>query len=254
MLAAIEMALQSAREVVIASRKHTPSGWQEQVRQTLNALLAFFDQNPDVARLLILRWPLADARAIKRRSQTLRELAAAIDKGREQARNGGTHISSLTAEALVGAAAALIGERLQSPPRRGAQLTELAGPLMSLIVLPYLGPGAARSELSRQAPVNGARPPVRSAASLPGEMKIRLTYRTLKVLSAIAENPRASNREIANAAGIVDQGQASKLLARLQRTGLIENSRRKAATKGEPNSWRLTAAGERLQSELPPMR
>ena len=41
---------------------------------------------------------------------------------------------------------------------------------------------------------------------------MRLTYRTVRVLGAVGEHPGASNREIAERAGISDQGQISKLL------------------------------------------
>ncbi len=49
------------------------------------------------------------------------------------------------------------------------------------------------------------------------------------------------NREIARAAGVKDEGQVSKLLARLQTHGLLQN------TGGHPaagNAWRLTSRGE----------
>ena len=53
---------------------------------------------------------------------------------------------------------------------------------------------------------------------------MRLTYRTVRVLSVIGEAPGASNREVAEGSGIADQGQISKLLARLERLQLIENT------------------------------
>lgn len=71
---------------------------------------------------------------------------------------------------------------------------------------------------------------------------MRLTYRTVRVLTAIASGPGASNREVAAAAGISDQGQISKLLARLHGRGLIEN-RGGEHSKGEPNAWVLSPRG-----------
>jgi DNA-binding MarR family transcriptional regulator len=64
------------------------------------------------------------------------------------------------------------------------------------------------------------------------------------VLRAIAQAPYSSNREIADAAGLTDEGQTSKLLARLERRGVIENVGIGAA-RGEPNAWLLTASGQR---------
>ncbi len=74
---------------------------------------------------------------------------------------------------------------------------------------------------------------------------IRLTHRTALALQAVSEQPGASNRGVARGAGITDPGQASKLLARLERLGLITNEA-VADTKWELNSWTLTPAGSRV--------
>jgi len=74
---------------------------------------------------------------------------------------------------------------------------------------------------------------------------MRLTFRTTKVLEAVSEVTGANNRQVAARAGISDQGQVSKLLARLERLGLLVNESEGHA-KGEPNAWRLTAQGERV--------
>lgn len=71
---------------------------------------------------------------------------------------------------------------------------------------------------------------------------MRLTYRTMRALVAIAEHPGASNREVASASGIVDQGQISKLLSRLERLALIENHGG-GQLHGLSNAWYLTARG-----------
>jgi hypothetical protein len=78
---------------------------------------------------------------------------------------------------------------------------------------------------------------------------VRSTYRTACVLSAIAANPGASNRAVAVGAGIVDEGQASKLLRRLEGLGLIENMARDRGP-GEANAWRLTARGVEVERTL----
>lgn len=78
---------------------------------------------------------------------------------------------------------------------------------------------------------------------------MRLTYRTARVLHAVAAHPGGSNRGIGEHAGIYDQGQISKLLGRLERIGLLANTG-VGHTKGEPNAWRLTALGERVAEQL----
>jgi DNA-binding MarR family transcriptional regulator len=74
---------------------------------------------------------------------------------------------------------------------------------------------------------------------------MELTYRTSRVLAAIAAQPGASNREVADAAWIRDQGQISKLLARLNNLALIASTRGRGA--GESHAWRLTTRGKQLE-------
>jgi AcrR family transcriptional regulator/DNA-binding MarR family transcriptional regulator len=83
----------------------------------------------------------------------------------------------------------------------------------------------------------------------------RMTSLTQEVLAAVANlsegeaNP--SNRDIARAAGVKDEGQTSKLLARLERHGLLENTGGHA--KGG-NAWQLTPRGEKLLATRRPAR
>jgi DNA-binding MarR family transcriptional regulator len=66
------------------------------------------------------------------------------------------------------------------------------------------------------------------------------------VLRAVASQPGASNRQIGRDAGIQDQGQMSKLLARLERLGLIVNGS-DGTTRGAPNAWKLTPSGVQIE-------
>jgi len=120
---------------------------------------------------------------------------------------------------------------------------------MSVVVLPYLGTRAASLELNRPAPEVGvphpSRSTPRSADPLAG-LDIRLTYRTVRVLTVIAQHPGASNREIAEGSGIVDQGQISKLLTRLARLKLVQNTGG-GQEKGASNAWRLTRRGAEVE-------
>jgi hypothetical protein len=129
-------------------------------------------------------------------------------------------------------------------------MLELLNPLMSMIVSAYLGPAAARKELERAVPkvrvfrVIGANG-VAAKDPLEG-LGMRLTYRTLRVIAVVAERPGVSNREVADGAGVSDQGQISKLLGRLERLGLVWNSG-EGHLSGEPNAWLLTGRGEDVQ-------
>jgi hypothetical protein len=70
-------------------------------------------------------------------------LAEALDEGRGVHARGG-ELPVLTAEGLVGAAVAILCKRLVTRDRE--PLSELLDPLMSMIVLPYLGSAAAGRE------------------------------------------------------------------------------------------------------------
>ncbi len=117
-----------------------------------------------------------------------------------------------------------------------------------MIVLPYLGPAAARKEFSRPVPDAPARAdrPERDPLSA---LDMRLTYRTVRVLLAVADQPEDSNRGVAQRSGIGDQGQISKLLARLEKLGLVFNKSAVAGT-GAPNAWVLTEQGKQVHGAL----
>jgi DNA-binding MarR family transcriptional regulator len=137
---------------------------------------------------------------------------------------------------------AVLNGRLLAEP--APQLIGLAGSLTSMLVLPYLGSATARRELQRplaERQPRGARDGNGTAHRL-RTFPVRLTHRTARTLLAIRARPGSNNRVVSLAAGIVDQGQCSKLLRRLERAGLIENDG--AIRPGTPNAWRLTERGE----------
>jgi AcrR family transcriptional regulator/DNA-binding MarR family transcriptional regulator len=100
--------------------------------------------------------------------------------------------------------------------------------------------------------VKRGRAPGRAGAQVasagPASVGFRLTVRTHMVLAAVAElggtGSPPNNREIAEAAGVSDQGQISKLLARLEGHGLLRNTGRE--TQGSPYAWHLTLRGEEI--------
>jgi AcrR family transcriptional regulator len=232
----------AAQRVVPAYRRE--QRWRDGIRAGLLALLAFLRDEPEIGALCVVHVLGAGEDALRRRAEVLQALAAAVDEGRREARRG-HEPAPLTAEGAVGAVLAVVHARLLQ--RRRESMTPLAGALTSMILLPYLGSAAATRELARPAPPE-ALPHIRRSREDPLHgLDMRLTYRTVRVLMAIAETPRASNREIALAAEIADQGQASKLLRRLEHLGLTENVGHRNGTRGEPNAWTLTARGERLR-------
>jgi AcrR family transcriptional regulator len=240
LLAAIEEAVALAGERVVAACE-THERWADRVRAGLFALLQFFDQEPQLARLCVVQSAAAGPATLARRRELLDQLARMIDQGRSVARR---QPPPLTAEGMVGGALGVIHSRLLEPDP-GA-LIELLNPLMGFLVLPYLGGGAARIELARARP---APPAAGSRKSTPNRLEglpMRLTYRTMRALGAIAAQPGLSNAEVSAVAGVTDQGQISKLLARLARLGLIENTGG-GQPAGTTNAWQLTPQGEHVE-------
>jgi AcrR family transcriptional regulator len=245
-LAAFDLAVERAATRAMAGFA-TPGRWRERMRVALIALLRFFDEEPELGSLCVVHALGAGPQALRRRAVVVRALVGAVEEGGREAR-GGRVPGRLIAEGVVGAVLGVLHARMAEGSRR--PLTDLAGPLMGMIVLPYLGPAAAERERVRPVPGPATR---RSRAAREDPLKgldMRLTYRTVRVLVAIADRPGASNRGVGDAAGIADQGQTSKLLQRLEHLGLIKNTGRGTAGRGEPNAWRLTQRGERLRHTL----
>jgi AcrR family transcriptional regulator len=257
-LAAFEQALEEVGERVLSAFEghgHTQraQSWRERLRASVEALLATFDEQPQLARLCIVETPKGGPVVLARRREVLDALAAAVDEGRSEAR-AGSGPPALTAEATVGGALAVVHARLLSDP---APLVELVPALTGMIVFPYLGAVASRKEAERPyrvASPNGKHTPRANGAEPPAgdpfrDLRLRFTYRTARVLATIAAHPGASNRQIGEEAGVSDQGQISKLLKRLERAGLLENDGA-GHDSGAPNMWRLTARGQAIDSAL----
>ncbi len=243
--------------------------WRERVRTGLWMILSFFEREPVLARVCVVQALRGGPRVLERRERVLAGLASVVDQGRFEGSSRSVECPAVTAEGLIGAALSIVYGRLV----RGEHepLTGLYGELMGLMVLPYLGPAAARREEARQTPPVAVRNEAvhdvigatdefgsdsgrgegdRGGAGDPlAGVPMRLTYRTALVLEAIAKRPGVSNRVVADLADVTDQGQISKLLSRLERLGLTENTGEGHA-KGEPNAWTLTPLGRQVARRL----
>lgn len=255
-LAAFEWGIGQAREAM-AEAYGSQRSWRERVRHALAALLAFFDAEPELARVCIIEALAAGRLVLERRAQVVESLTAALDADAPAGRSASAPL--LTAEGIVGGALSVLHGRLLEHAHAAAlaqtqdgggeprPLIEMHGQLMALVALPYLGPRAAGEELSRAAPPVSTREATRSSGAgnrVFERLDMRLTYRTVRCLIFIGEHPGSSNREIAQGAEIADEGQASKLLTRLTRVGLIANT--KPHGPGYPNYWVLTARGQQV--------
>ncbi|MGH2855827.1 MAG: TetR/AcrR family transcriptional regulator, partial [Solirubrobacteraceae bacterium] len=256
-VAAFELAVACAAGRVVPAFRAS-GGWRVRVRAGLGVLLEFLEDEPGLGRLCVVDVLGAGPAVLEQRARVVDVLIDAIDEGRHEAR-GGARPTRLTAEGVVGAVLSVLHARLSAieahsgdAGAKGAQragsapgaqpMTGLLGPLMGMVVLPYHGQAAAAKEVARPAPLREriAHPPGDPLR----ELDMRLTYRTVRVLLAIADlagrgpggGRGPSNRQVSDASGVADQGQISKLLVRLEHLGLIHNAGAGPAS-GEPNVW-----------------
>jgi AcrR family transcriptional regulator len=244
-LAALDEAVEHCASFVLPA--YTASDrWRERIRASLVALLEFLHEEPFLGRLMVVETLGAGSKALERRRQLLDRVITVVDGGRGEAKrgDGGT---PLTAEGVVGGVLSVLHSRLVDP-QEGA-LLDLTGALMSMIVLPYLGAAAARQELQRPAPSLRIGERGAPVANPLRDLEMRLTYRTVRVLMSVADHPGSSNRAVGLAAGMQDQGQTSKLLTRLTRLGLIENTGA-GRVRGAPNEWMLTRKGIEVEQAV----
>jgi AcrR family transcriptional regulator/DNA-binding MarR family transcriptional regulator len=246
-LAAFDRAIDELSRVVLPAWE-SEKEWSAQVRVALGALLNALDREPALCTLVFAEALGAGPRVLERRAGVLQLLAEGIDRGRAGVK-AGREPSSLAAEGIVGAVFGVIYARLLE--REHGPLTGLINPLMATIVLPYRGHAAAAREMAREALqlAPGSISNAGGASIVPiGErstpIDFRLTVRTQMVLTAVARRPGASNRQVSDAAGVADQGQISRLLARLEGLELLRNAG--GETHGIPNAWHLTPRGEEI--------
>ncbi len=222
--------------------------WLDRVRAGLVALLGFLEDERGWGRVLMLGAPVEDRTlAFGCEQRVLGVLTALMDDGSPWAIAERTCEPHLTVELLIGGVLSVIRARLCDPEGDCGPLVELTPSLMSFIAVEYLGQAAATRELllgsspADQPPAGAVERGAISASCPP----IPVTRRTTLALEAIARAPRSSNRDVAAAAGIGDEGQTSHLLGRLAQRGLIAKVPPRSGSRRE-NAWLLTASGQRV--------
>ena len=238
----VTIALASERA---ATGYRTGNRWDLRLRAGLTALLAYLDEERRLARFCAMLVESGDQHTLARRAQLREQLGQIVDEARTRPASGRSAATCCTGQDIVAAAFGAIHVRLLTAEQR--PLLELTNPLMAIIVLPSAGGAAALTELSRRpghrsANAGGQSPGADALQGLP----MRITYRTQRVLTVIAAEPGLSNIEIGRLAGISDQGQASKLLARLARLDLIKNTGG-GQSRGAIKAWQPTKRGKEIE-------
>lgn len=253
-------------EAVVARAYRSERRPREQLRAGLATLLDYLDRKPDAARVLIVEPLRAGPSVAARRTQVLAQLAGVVHKAGVRAmRAEEREPPPLTEEAIVSAVLGMLHARVSAPGWGDAAgpsppLVVLVGPLMALILVPYVGAKTASKELF--APALRMLAPGEAPASVPwvelpdelADLPTRVTRLTASVIAFIGQmNERGgapSNRDVSWATGDTNAGQMSKLLTRLEGLGLIENAADHGNGRGRANQWRLTAQGRELAAVI----
>jgi DNA-binding MarR family transcriptional regulator len=242
---AIAVGLQEGLERLSCVVREAAGGgecWLERIGAGVLALLGFLDDEPLWAGSLILERPLGGALV----GECARRVHGALGVVLEEGRGGvivGADINpstALIAELVTLGGLSLIRMSMLRQPNTA--LVDLAALLMSAIVVPYLGLGAAKADRRAGAELVAAAAsevPVRAAV-----VPIRPQPHALLVLRVLVSAPLSGNREIGLATGL-DSKQTLKAVRLLEQRGLIENARSGLASRA-PNAWLLTPYGERI--------
>ncbi len=120
------------------------SSWLDGVRASVCELLTLLDREPNLARFLILGGVSGDSALVVRRRRALADLARSLEADSPDLASQEAAVP-FGSEALVSGAASIIHSRLVEDPVPA--LVDLAGSLMAMLVLPFVGEGVARGEL-----------------------------------------------------------------------------------------------------------
>jgi AcrR family transcriptional regulator len=130
------------KEVLVAYQ--SKDTWREQIRIVGLAVIAYLTEHPEHARVLTASAPGPRAWAILDRN--IEAFAGLIDLGRQEMDDP----ESLTRATAEGLAGAVHGQLIQRVSRSELEtLRELVGPMMYMVVRPYLGDEVALEELRR---------------------------------------------------------------------------------------------------------
>ena len=253
-IAVLEEGYQQAASLV-AQAFADGQAWVESMRAALAATLAFFDSEPAIARVCLVEAAAGDPLVrghLEGRVGAFRALVV------ERLQEDVTSASPLAPEGALASVMGVVRARLIAP--EAGPLVELLGPLMGLIVGPFMtaadvaqevaaGDALARALLAgRPTPdaaalAHGALPHV----PIPLPLTHPSAFRLRECLRYVTAHPGVSNSQVASGVGISHRGQTALLLRRLVSLELLA---KRAGAPGHANAWRATAAGYAVASVL----
>lgn len=249
-LALIDWMLEQASSSMVEAFERERS-WSDGVLAGLEVMVALFDREPVRAQACLLEGMAAPTMRLAARVEALGRLSGRADGRARRELAPEHHPSEAMAEATVGSVLGLLRRRLltgDAPP-----FADSLGDLAEVVVTPYQGPVAAakvaRRARGRSRAMRGARPSgsISTGVEVPDFLCRANAHRMRSSVRYLAANPGASNKDVATGIRVPHEGQVSRLLARLERAGLLE---KQPGGPGRANVLRLTPRGTEIARAL----
>lgn len=258
LIAVMDRGMQRATPLIVQGFAGTDS-WQDGMRCALGAILAFCDSEPALVRVCLMEAQAAGPRVRGHRERILKAFRALVV---ERIESEVSPVSQLAPEGVLASVVGIVGARLIAPEPQ--PLIELLGPLMGIIVGPFMDEAQVASEIAKgdelaqqilaeraQLPAPGTDELELADVEIPAMLRNARAQRARMCVRYLAAQGRKgispSNREIAAGIGIANEGQISKLLIRLERGAVVSKF---SHGVGRPNAWRLTPYGEELAAHF----
>jgi AcrR family transcriptional regulator len=245
LLAAFEDAIERIAAVVAPAYEREDE-WPAKVSAALTALLAMIEDEPAMSMFVFVGALGAGPKVLACRMEALGRLKIAFEHGIDEGVDGSAlaessplseirEFSPLSAEGAVNGMLGILHTRLlEGSPLARRPLSELAGPLTTMIVLPYVGHKAASSSASNGAGALAATTAssgparrgskVRPSAGARKRKRGRLTPKQRALVAELGHGPRIV-RELVDATGLSDQT-ARQSLNRLEARERIVKTKR----------------------------
>lgn len=248
-LAIIDDGYRQARSLIAGAFEGTTC-WQAGIRKALLSLLAFFDDEPLLARVWLIETLAAGGWALERRRQHVTGLTEMIVN--RWPLPDGPIASPGAASAVMESMLGLTQQHLLG--RRREPLVRLLPRLTGLVTALYLDAHAAAVEVERSEAVVSEllaqRPASANGASdveIPATLIDPRAHRARACLLYVCEHPGVSNREVARAIGVPRDDQMSTMLSRLAGMAVLHKH---SGHPGGPNAWAVTPYGSQVAATL----
>jgi AcrR family transcriptional regulator len=143
LVAVLDGALQRAAPLVVGAFAQE-GAWWEGMRAALVAMLVFFESEPELAQVCLVEVQAAGALVREHRERIFEAFRALVV---ERIESEVSHASPLAAEGLHASVIGIVNARLIAPER--APLVELLGPLMGVILGPFMDEAGVAREIER---------------------------------------------------------------------------------------------------------